>query len=266
MYLLFVAAVVLAGFGAYSLWNARKARGAVGNLLSVETSTTAYVRQMHETATAAAGPGAYRERVELEGVVAPGPQGPLRSEVSGSECVWHRHTVTRHYEEVRRDSEGRRRTSKRREKMADSTTRDPFVLRDAAGEILVVPVGGVRDARKSVSEFRDTDRREETTDIRLGSFSLSLPRESRGGTLGYEYEEWVLPAGTKVFVSGEVVDRGGQLEVRAPEDGELIVSTRSEDELLEESRGHEKLNTLLGWGGLALGAALAVAGLVTLLV
>lgn len=265
MYLLFIAAVVALGFGAFSLFNARKARGAVGDLLSVETTTTAFVHELHQTAVGAAGVGAYRERVEFEGVVAPGPSGALSSEVSKTEAVWHRHRVTRHYEQVRRDSEGRRRTSKRTEKVADNSTREPFLLRDDTGEITVVPVDGVRHAHKSVSEFKESEQRGGATEIALGSFSLSLPRES-GGTLGYEYEEWVLAPGTRVFVSGDVIDRNGHLEVRAPEGGKLLVSTRSEEELLESGRGDEKRNTLLGYGSLGLGAILAVAGVVVWLV
>lgn len=263
----FIAAVIALGFGGLSLVKARKARSTVGELLGVETSTTAYVRQMHEAAVGAAGVGAYRERIELEGTVAPGPGGPLSSEISTTECVWHRHKVTRHYEEVRRDNEGRRRTSKRKDKMVDTSTREPFILRDETGEIAVVPVNGIRHARKSVSEFREADRRNDSTDIRFGSFSLSLPRGNQGGgTLGYQYDEWVLAPGTRVFVSGDVVDRNGHLEVRAPEGGRLLISTRSEDELLASSRKEEKRNTTFGYGGLALGAVLALAGVVVWLV
>ncbi|MDT9591870.1 GIDE domain-containing protein [Nocardioides zeae] len=263
----FVAALFAVAFGAYSLYNAHRAKGEVADLLAVQASTTDVVAQMHAAALAAAGPGAYRERVELEGVVEVGPQGPLTSEVSGTTCVWHQHKVTRHYEDVRRDKDGNRRTTKRTEKVVDNRTREPFVLRDAAGTITVVPVDGVKHAHKSASEFRDRQSADRGTDIRLGSFSMSLPSGNRGGgTLGHEYEEWVLTPGTSVFVSGEAVCRNGQLELRAPEGGRLLVSTRSEAELLDKSRSDHRRNQLLGLGCLALGVVLAVVGLVDLLV
>jgi E3 Ubiquitin ligase len=38
-----------------------------------------------------------------------------------------------------------------------------------------------------------------------------------GDTLGYEYEEWVLPPDTAIFVQGEASDRDGALQVAKPE-------------------------------------------------
>lgn len=262
---LFVVAVAAVALGAFLLYGAHKARRATSDLVSVETSPTSMVHELHRNALSAAGPGAFRERVEVAGTVVAGPQGVLRAEVSGTECVWHRHRVTRHYEEVRRDSEGRRRTSQRTDEMTDAASREPFVVRDEHGEITVVPTHGVPDARKSVSEFRDREQDRQGTELRLGSFSLSLPTQDRGGTLGYEYEEWVLAPGTRVFVSADAVDHDGTLELRAPEGGRLLVSTRSEEELLEGHRSSDRRGTLLGWGGIAVGVVAAIAGLVTTL-
>lgn len=260
----FLAALVAAAFGGYALYNAHRSQREVADLLAVETTTVGVIGQMHATALAAAGPGAYRERIELEGVVEPGPTGVLEAPVSRTPAVWHRHRVTRHYEQVRRDSNGNRQTSKRTEKVVDERSRQPFVLRDGSGAITVVPVHGVQHAHKTASDFRHSDRGERGAEISFGSFSMRLP--TGGGTIGFEYDEWALAPGTRVFVSGQAVCRNGQVEVHAPETGELLISTRSEQELLDRARSGHRLNRLLGIGCLAAAAGLAIAGVVALII
>lgn len=262
MVYLFVAAAAAAVFGGLALYKARQASANVAGLLGVETSTTALLHELHQNATAAAGPGAYRERVEVEGVVVAGPGGLLTSEISKTECVWHQHRVTRHYEHVRRDDEGRRRVEKRKEKVANNRSRDAFVVRDDHGEVVVVPTHNVQQARKAVSEFRPEAQGNASTQLSLGSFSLSLPAADRGGTVGYQYDEWVLTPGTRVFVSGEAVDRDGRLEIRAPQDDRILITTRSEDEVLADKGQEAKMSTFSGYGLLALAVVLAVAGVV----
>lgn len=263
---LFIAAAAAAVAGVLALFKARQASRNVANLLAVESSTTAVLHQMHQNATEAAGPGAYRERVEVAGVVVAGPGGLLTSEISKTECVWHQHKVTRHYEHVRRDNEGRRRVEKRKEKVANNRTRESFLLRDDHGEVLVVPTDNVQQARKTVSEFRPETQGGTGAQVSLGSFSLSLPAGDRGGTVGYQYDEWVLTPGTRVFVAGEAVDRDGRLEIRAPEDDRILITTRSEEEVLADHGQEAKLATFGGYGLLVAAVALLVAGIVVAVV
>lgn len=258
------ALVALAVAGA-AVWKVRTTRDHQRRLLGTETTTTDVLRQLHQAATAAAGPGAYREQVELDGTAQPGPAGLLTSPVSGTACVWHAHKVTRHYRRETRDSQGRRRTEKRTEELVDERSREPFLLRDGGGEVLVVPTERVDGARKVVSEMREPTTERERTQISIGSFSLSLPSGSGDDTIGFEHEEWVVTPGTRLFVAGEAADRGGALEVRGPADpgsgGRLVLSTRSEDELLAGSRRESLLYT----GGAVLAVVAAVALVVTAL-
>jgi hypothetical protein len=100
------------------------------------------------------------------------------------------------------------------------------------------------------------------------------PGLQRGGLLGsisrmddrgewYEYEEWVLPAGTPLFVSGEVAQYGEVLAIREPADGHLVISTKSEDELLKSGARNARLLEVGAVAGAVGGVALVVAGAVS---
>lgn len=240
-----VGAAVALAIAGYLFWQSTQADKAHARLVGTETSTTALVAELARNAAEVAGPGSYEELVELEGVAVPGPGGLLKAELSGSECLWHRHKVTRRYTDVYRDDDGDRRTRTREEVVSDSQTKDPFHLRDADGEILLVPTARIDGARKSVSRFEPAT--EQGTSIEIGSFKLDLPGGDRdGATEGFEYEEWVLLPETRIFVSGEATDRHGQLEVRGPRGAaKMLISTKSEDELLERHSKSARTSKLL---------------------
>ena len=243
----FLAALLAAVVAAIAWWTGRSATRRRGRLLATETSTVATLTKVAAAASAAAGPGSYREVVELSGEAHPGPAGRLTSPETGTPCVWHRHTVTRRYTQVTKDAEGKKSSSTAEETVTSETSSSPFVLRDATGEVLVEAAGGVDGARKSLSEFREG---------------------RRGGardTIGFEHEEWVLEPGTRLFVTGEVSDAGGVLTIRKPAKGDLVVTTRSEDQLLESAAGSVRTSGIVMKVAAVAAVVLAVIGLVTLL-
>lgn len=250
MYWLAAALAVLAAGAAFMAHSARSERRA---LLGTETSSAADLRALHEAATAAAGHDTFRQKVELKGSTGAHVDGLLTSELTDTACVWYRQKVTRKYEEVRRGSGDERDTVQQKEEVvADNHSTQAFFVVDETGRIPVVPGKSVSGARKVLSEFRPAGREDSATRLELGSFKVSLPSSRQGGTLGYEYEEWVLPERVQVFVCGEAVDRGGRLSVREPEGAdELVITTRSEEDLLA---GTEKQFRL----GVAVAVAAAV--------
>ncbi len=98
----------------------------------------------------------------------------------------------------------------------------------------MIPTRIVDGAKKSVSEFREPTAEPGST-MKLGPFEITLP----GGdsdTIGYEYEEWVLAVGTRMFVHGDATDASGELTIVEPEGkAKLVISTHSETELLEDA-------------------------------
>lgn len=243
-----VAAAVAAVVAGVAWWVRRSAERDRGRMLATETSTVATLTTLAATAREAAGEGSYREVVELSGEARPGPGGPLTSPETGTRCVWHSHTVTRRYTEVTKDAQGNRSSSTKEETVTDESSQVPFVLRDATGEVRIEPTVAVEGARKSLSEFRDG---------------------RRGGgrdTIGFEHEEWVLEPGTRLFVSGEVTEEGGVLVLRAPAKGDLLITTRSEEQLLESAAGSARTAGIVSKVAAGAAAVLAVAGVVSLVV
>lgn len=241
-----VVAAIAAVVAVVALLVGRSAQRRRGRMLATETSTVATLTTLAATAREAAGAGSYREVVELSGEAVPGPGGPLTSPETGTPCVWHSHTITRRYTQVSKDSQGNRTSSTEEETVTDEASETPFVLRDGTGEIRVEPSVAVEGARKSLSEFREG---------------------RRGGgrdTIGFEHEEWVLEPGTRLFVSGEVCDEGGVLVVRAPAKGDLLITTRSEEQLLESAAGSARIAGIVSRVAAGAAVVLAVVGVVSL--
>ena len=148
--------------------------------------------------------------------------------------MWHRHEVTRRYRQVSTDAKGNRTTSTSEEVVVENATQDSFQLRDASGTITVIPTNIVDGAKKSVSEFREPTAEPGST-MKLGPFEITVPGGDND-TIGYEYEEWILPAGTRLFVHGDAADASGELVIGEPEGkAKLVISTHSETELLEDA-------------------------------
>jgi hypothetical protein len=86
--------------------------------------------------TAESGP------LHLTGIGAPGPQGMLRSRLTGSECIWYRNRVMRNFWVTRWTAEGEGGsvpiTEPRQEQVWEWQS-GPFALIDASGSILVDP-------------------------------------------------------------------------------------------------------------------------------
>lgn len=262
-----IAAAVAAVVAGFFLWQAQQAKGRKARLLAVETTSTGQLKALVDAAAEAAGPGAFAQPVELAGTAVAGPGGLLTSELSETPCVWHQHKVTHKYRERYKDRNGNRKTRTKEEVVTDHRSEVPFLLRDADGEIVVVPTRNVQGGRKVVSRFEDDDGDEPRTELKIGSFSLNLPTSRGDETIGYEYEEWVLLPDAKIFVQGEASDDGGQLEVREPRGkATLLISTRSEAALLDSAEKGIASNTRIAAGAGVLAVVLAVVGVVVGLV
>ena len=250
--------LLLLGACAAGLFTAYTHREKLRGFLASEPVEIGTLRQLAEAAAASAGPGHFSQFVEVEGKAGPNRDGLLTSPISGTECVWHAHKVTREYEDVDYDSDGDRDVRRRSEVIDSGRSRDNIRLHGADGAAISVSPGRawVEGARKQVSEFRRDGQAAQKTEISFGSFNLSLPSQRDGGTLGFRYEEWVVLPGTHLYVQGEAVDKPSYLRIRNPEgERELVISTRPEEERSAET----KRSMLLSAGG---GALAGVAGLV----
>lgn len=198
---------------------------------------------------------------------------PLRSPLGERPCVHYRMSVTRKYEEQyeERDKQGnvRRGTRTGSEVVNSSSQSCDFDLVDEQGGRVTVRAPGVDmdGTRSTVDRFQpDTGF---GGSLSFGGFSMSLPTGmGMGGlgvsgrrTLGYQFDEDVMPLGEQVTVVAQVGDRGGRLEARSG-GACFIVSTRTRKELIGSANKTASW-TAAGSGLLCLiGLGLTVAGLI----
>lgn len=238
-----VLGVVLLGLAGLLWWSAGRAQARHRRLLVTETLDAATLAELHRTATAAAGPGAFRIRVDLEGTAAAGPGGPLRSPLTDTPCVWHHHRVTRKHEVEVTGEDGKRRTEARDETVAEQRSDQPFGVADAGGTTTVEPgPAGVDGARQVLDEYDDAP--------------------GPGGTLGHRRQEWVLTAGTPVFVSGEAYDGPSGLVVGAPTQrgDRYVLTTRSQEQVLTATAASDRRLRIAAAVSAGLGVVLLVLG------
>lgn len=245
---------------------AKRLRDRVHAMIGAETLPIPELEQRRSVSDEVAGKGQFRHVCEVVGTAHPNPQGPLTSEITKSECVWHRHKVQRRYRHVSHDSNGRRRTSQRTETVAEHTSHQGYALRDATGTLIGVdPNGTDPDAvEQAVNRFEPYQGGGGGGGDGILGVLGSLVRTGRDDTIGYEYTEWVIRPGTPLYILGEVHDKIGPLVIGKPAgDDPFIISTRSEQEL-RSSTGRTQL--LCAWGGAAgilVGIGLLIAGALT---
>lgn len=240
-------------------WRVRQINKRMNLLERTETVTIADLSAMQRAAAEAAGPGHFRLTCEVVGVARPHRNGLLTSQLKQIQCVWHRHKITRKYEEVGRDSQGRRTRETKHETVSSHVSATAFFVEDGTGKVVVRPEAArVVGAAKPLNTFEPHEGgRGGGREIKVGPVRLTGGGGS-GGTVGYKREEWVLRAGRKLFVHGEATDANGYLEIGDPvEAGEFILSGKSEEELLRKDSRELMIGGLLGAASL-LGAIVLI--------
>ncbi|UQA90839.1 E3 ubiquitin ligase family protein [Streptomyces halobius] len=236
---------------------ARTANARARAMESTETLPVQELKALHGAAAEAAGAGHFRYRCEVAGQAQPHKNGALRSELEGLECVWHKHKITRKFEETYRDSNGNRKRRTRTQVLSEHSSSTAFFVADGTGKMVIRPGDHeVTGAEKVLDRFDPHTGGGHR--LELGPLSLDLG--GGNGTIGYKREEWIVRPGSPCYVHGEAGDADGRLAIGAPaEGGVFIMSVKSEEQLL---RGEN--HKVLGFG---IGTAVAaVAGVVLLVV
>lgn len=252
--------LVLLAVAALFAWKTRQSDARISSLERTETVSVSELRALQQAAAAAAGPGHFRYACEVAGTAQPHKNGLLKSQLEKVECVWHRHKITRKYEEVRRDSKGNRRRTTKHETVSQHRSGTAFFVDDGSGKVVIRPAGAdVVGAAKPLDQFRQHEGGR--SEVKIGPITL---KGRDGGTIGFKHEEWVLRAGRSLFVHGEASDANGYLEIGEPaEGGEFIVSGKGEKELIRHGKKELMIGALVtGLCALA-GVALIIVDLVT---
>jgi hypothetical protein len=196
--------LVAAAAALFGLFAGGRTRPAASPLLSV---------------AALAAPGR-RGRVACGGVVEPGPAGALAAPLSGTSCVWYSAHVVEHWRELDRafvrdlDGDGKLDRSeaeaaqRERSKTEQTSSDQPFALRDGTGVVLVDPTGLEPDGlHVSVRDHVGSERQgyfpDDTIPIERAGFGVGMAAGRSSSR--YDRTETVLLAGQQVSVSGELV-------------------------------------------------------------
>lgn len=252
--------VVAAGAAFYAHTERRKARVAT----ATETMSCGDIAALSSAVAGEVGGGDFTQRCEAVGAAAAGPNGLLQGPESGADAVWTRTKVTHKYWEMETRRVNDRTERHRVEKestVSDTTSTTPFALKDATGSVVIHPDGATMDRPEQVLDrFDHSDGRDRAAE---GFLDKILRATDDGGTIGFRHEEWIVRPGEELYVQGEVGDRTGSLVFEKPRDkGNFLVSTRSEEEIVQGAERNAKLAVAGAGVALVVGLALVVAGAV----
>lgn len=214
------------------------------SVLSAPKRSCGEIQEMAKQIAEEIGSGSFNERIKITGKVE--TVSPLISELANRECVYYQSSVYRKFEdyETYEDSEGKTRERRvtKEELLSSNSNQIPFELNDGSGKIQVNLKGASLDSMKVLDQFVPGES--SGSMLSFGSFSFNLGNRDwgRARTLGYRYEEYIIPVKASMLVVGEANDAGGALSVVKPADKDYkyIVSLKSEQEYVSGAKSSIK--------------------------
>jgi hypothetical protein len=255
--------IVLIVIAAVALYIQRNRSGKAHAARATETLSCADINTLSSGVSAEVGGGGFHQRCEVVGQAAPGEGGVITAPHSGAEAVWHHSSVTHQYWEMEEQVvDGHRRSNRveRAQVVSDITSAQPFAVSDGTGSVAVSPDGADVDQPERVADRFEPHVTEQQLPSGLaGVLSSVLRSGSQSGTLGFEYQEWIIRPGARLYVHGEVSDATGRLAFMNPAEGRFIISTRSEEQIVGSAERGANIAT-------AIASVLAVAGVALIVV
>ncbi|WP_017304789.1 E3 ubiquitin ligase family protein [Spirulina subsalsa] len=266
--ILSIIGLVLIGVGIFGFFRRKTLSNHLLSLKLTDSSKIAELQEMQQSITQELGqPGAFCELVKLRGQLR--CKNPLMAQLSQRPCVYYKASITEKYETVEweADSEGKRRKVRRTKTRTinQNESQINFLLEDETGKIKINPNEAKIDAIQVVNRFEPATN--QGLSVSWGGVSLNLPTrfDSDYKTLGYQYNEEILPIDIDISIFGELRDQDNELVVKRPGDKKqpFLISHKSQDEVLQDQE-KELSNTIL-WSTLCpiLGVILIIIGLVT---
>lgn len=244
-----------------SFWRDKaQAMKRVAHIKHYETSRIADIVDIYEQLKDGLN-GNYRgEVVELSGIIC--AKQPLIAKHSQTEVIYYQATVVHEYEEIslikERDSDGNE-TEKEVAIPYDEIafSKEEYTkcyLDDGSGaQVLIDLKEGQKHTVRSVDKYQ-----KEGPEDFIPSYG------TKGATKRYHYTEEIIPNNTQLYVLGQAIEKNGELVIVKPEKKEkvdFIVSTQSEEELLESTKHTAKDSSEVAVFGGVIGAILILGGI-----
>ena len=213
------------------------------------------LKMLASTKTVACNAVVAGEACEVVGGAQPIDGKPLKGPASGRDCVWFKLKVTQHWTSWVSSTSGGY-NSHDSKVVEDKQSDEPFAIRDASGQVFVNP----KEADVDTPVGSHTERRD-VNDFLGGGGALEVLVSGldRRTDEEIEVEEWILPVGEELLVRGKPTKADIGLTMLKPDDGEFLVSTHSEHELVESAKRDKAFgNVFAAVAGVA-GVALIVA-------
>lgn len=218
-----------------------------------------------EAITQEIGGGNWRDYVKLWGKIT--VDEPLISEMKQEPCVYYRMLVQREYEEKVRsqDSEGKtvEKIVRKSETITQNQRSTPFMLEDSTGKITINPQGAKFDTIKILDEFHNEQPAGGM--LQFGNFSFLLKNDHyQTRTLGYRYQEFILPINREVLIVGNASDETGNLKITKPTNNEpFLISFKTEEELNSDYQNNQNILKYSMIGCFIVGFLLIIGDLIT---
>lgn len=267
---LLILGLILLSIGGFLFYRRSQLQDHILAIKTTDTSTVQELQELQRTIVDELGtPGAFRQQVELKGTIR--CNNPLTANLSNKKCVYYQTKITEKYEETEyetdEDGNQERTTTQSTRTINNSTTQINFWLEDKTGRITINPNDAEIDAIKIVDRFEPANPG--GISLSLGGMNLDLSGrfDDDYRTIGYNYEEQILPIDSPVYVLGEVSDTDNQLTIKSPSElGQpFIISHQSEEDLVKAKTGSLKNTTIGGAICLLIGGVLFVFSILNLL-
>jgi len=234
-------------------------RKKMGSLLRARVTTVDELQSTAQTLQGELGGGGMTEFVALTGTI--DCASPLISPLAERPCAYYKMEISRKYEEqrTRRDSDGnvRHETHRGTQTMSTQSEGRDFDLVSGGGR-LPVRIDGISHGalQETVDQFQPGESG--GASLSYGIFSMHVPAYGGGSrTLGYQYEENILPLDGQFTVIGQVSDNSGVLAMGRG--GPLFsISRRSRDEQIGSAKNAANYTAIGSGVSLVAGIALLV--------
>ena len=252
---LLVLAALLAVGGGLLVRSAVDSSRRAARLTAIAPSSCGELLDEVDAVTSQLGHGALRRETELTGMGSPAGT-PLIGPFSGQSVLWYSATITHHYWKTSHstDSQGRSTTSRAKAREVVSTE-----VSDAARLAVCDGTGAVEVALRAarIDQPRLLHDRMQAPppgpSLSIGPLKIG----GRSSSIGYQHVELALVPGEQLYVSGVVRPAaGGGIELAAAPGHELLVSTRSEQELITH---YLRSAQYKGAGAIGIGVAVVAA-------
>ena len=249
---------LLAAGGAYLAFvQSKKKAGFATELKFLKATSLAEISESFRAMDAEGLGDSYKDFVEVNGTAE--TDGDLKSPHNETPCAYYEASVMREYEQMETytDKDGKVKT--RRNKLYENVSRDksssPLYIADGDTKVRIDLQGADLQLKSAATRYEPF---KEERGYSFFGINFSVPTGTR--TLGFRYEERIIPAGHPLYVVGEVRKSGGELSIGRPsEKGKpFIVSVKSEEEVIGSMEGSAKTTMYFGYVLIAIGIAAAV--------